>query len=163
MSSQQAFDRAGRVIPGGVNSPVRAFTGVGGTPRFIARSEGPYLFDIDGNRYIDFVGSFGPMIAGHAHPQVVDAVNRAVRNGMSYGAPTEAETEMAERIVARVPSVDMVRMCNSGTEATMSAIRLARAFTGRNQFLKFATQCCHCRVIGLCKRFTMLHSANRSL
>ena len=138
MSSQQAFDRAGRVIPGGVNSPVRAFTGVGGTPRFIARSEGPYLFDIDGNRYIDFVGSFGPMIAGHAHPQVVDAVNRAVRNGMSYGAPTEAETEMAERIVARVPSVDMVRMCNSGTEATMSAIRLARAFTGRDQFLKFA-------------------------
>lgn len=138
MSSQQAFDRAGRVIPGGVNSPVRAFTGVGGTPRFIERSEGPYLFDVDGNRYIDFVGSFGPMIAGHAHPQVVEAVNRAVRNGMSYGAPTEAETEMAERIVARVPSVDMVRMCNSGTEATMSAIRLARAFTGRDNFLKFA-------------------------
>ncbi|MDO4776732.1 MAG: glutamate-1-semialdehyde 2,1-aminomutase [Cardiobacteriaceae bacterium] len=138
MSSQQAFERAGRVIPGGVNSPVRAFTGVGGTPRFIARSEGPYLFDVDGNRYIDFVGSFGPMIAGHAHPQVVEAVTRAVRNGMSYGAPTEAETEMAERIVARVPSVDMVRMCNSGTEATMSAIRLARAFTGRDNFLKFA-------------------------
>ncbi|MDO5090446.1 MAG: glutamate-1-semialdehyde 2,1-aminomutase [Cardiobacteriaceae bacterium] len=138
MSSQQAFERAGRVIPGGVNSPVRAFAGVGGTPRFIARSEGPYLFDVDGNRYIDFVGSFGPMIAGHAHPEVVEAVNRAVRNGMSYGAPTEAETEMAERIVARVPSVEMVRMCNSGTEATMSAIRLARAFTGRDNFLKFA-------------------------
>lgn len=138
MSSQQAFERAARVIPGGVNSPVRAFSGVGGTPRFIARSEGAFLFDVDGRRYIDFVGSFGPAIAGHAHPLVVEAVARAARNGLSYGAPTEAESEMAEAIVARVPSVDMVRMCNSGTEATMSAIRLARAFTGRDNFLKFA-------------------------
>ena len=138
MSSQQAFERAARVIPGGVNSPVRAFSGVGGTPRFIARSEGAFLFDVDGRRYIDFVGSFGPAIAGHAHSLVVEAVARAARNGLSYGAPTEAESEMAEAIVARVPSVDMVRMCNSGTEATMSAIRLARAFTGRDNFLKFA-------------------------
>lgn len=138
MSSQQAFERAARVIPGGVNSPVRAFKGVGGTPRFIARSEGAFLFDVDGKRYVDFVGSFGPAIAGHAHPQVVDAVARAAAQGMSFGAPTEAETLMAEAIVARVPSVDMVRMCNSGTEATMSAIRLARAFTQRDNFLKFA-------------------------
>ena len=138
MSSQQAFERAGRVIPGGVNSPVRAFAGVGGTPRFMARAEGAYLFDVDGRRYVDFVGSFGPAIAGHAHPQVVEAVRQAVARGMSFGAPTEAETLLAEAIVARVPSVEMVRMCNSGTEATMSAIRLARGFTGRDNFLKFA-------------------------
>lgn len=138
MSSQQAFERAARVIPGGVNSPVRAFKGVGGTPRFMARAEGAYLFDVDGRRYVDFVGSFGPAIAGHAHPEVVDAVQQAVARGMSYGAPTEAETTLAEAIVARVPSVEMVRMCNSGTEATMSAIRLARGFTGRENFLKFA-------------------------
>lgn len=138
MSSQQAFERAGRVIPGGVNSPVRAFTGVGGTPRFMARAQGAYLFDVDGRRYIDFVGSFGPAIVGHAHPAVVEAVQQAVARGMSYGAPTEAETELAEAIAARVPSVEMVRMCNSGTEATMSAIRLARGFTGRDNLLKFA-------------------------
>lgn len=138
MSSQQAFERAGRVIPGGVNSPVRAFKGVGGTPRFMARAEGAYLFDVDGKRYVDFVGSFGPAIVGHAHPQVVEAVRQAVARGMSYGAPTEAETLLAEAIVARVPSVEMVRLCNSGTEATMSAIRLARGFTGRDNFLKFA-------------------------
>ncbi|MBV7434837.1 glutamate-1-semialdehyde 2,1-aminomutase [Cardiobacteriaceae bacterium TAE3-ERU3] len=138
MSSVQAFERASQVIPGGVNSPVRAFQSVGGSPRFIARAQGAYIFDIDGKRYIDYVGSFGPMIAGHNHEKVREAVINAAQDGLSFGAPTEAETLMAEMIVARVPSVDKVRMCNSGTEATMSAIRLARAYTGRDDILKFA-------------------------
>ena len=138
MLSQQAFLAAQKVIPGGVNSPVRAFRGVGGTPRFIARAEGAFIFDVDGRRYIDYVGSFGPAIVGHAHPGIVHAVQQAAENGLSFGAPTTAETQLAEAIVARVPAVEMVRMCNSGTEATMSAIRLARAFTGRSDFLKFA-------------------------
>lgn len=136
--TDSAFTRAARVIPGGVNSPVRAFKSVGGEPIFIARAEGAYLYDVNGRRYIDYVGSYGPMINGHAHPEIVAAVCRASRNGMSYGAPNELETELAEKIVARVPSVEMVRMCNSGTEATMSAIRLARAATNRTQILKFA-------------------------
>ena len=138
MLSQQAFLAAQKVIPGGVNSPVRAFRGVGGTPRFIARAEGAFIFDVDGRRYVDFVGSYGPAIVGHAHPGIVHAVQQAAENGLSFGAPTTAETQLAEAIVARVPAVEMVRMCNSGTEATMSAIRLARAFTGRSDFLKFA-------------------------
>ncbi|MDO4642729.1 MAG: glutamate-1-semialdehyde 2,1-aminomutase [Cardiobacteriaceae bacterium] len=138
MSSQQAFLAAQKVIPGGVNSPVRAFRSVGGIPRFIARAEGPFLFDVDGHRYIDYVCSFGPAIIGHAHPEVVNTVQKTVADGLSFGAPSEAETLLAETIVRRVPNIDMVRMCNSGTEATMSAIRLARAFTGRNDFLKFA-------------------------
>ena len=138
MSSEQAFERASQVIPGGVNSPVRAFQSVGGSPRFIARAQGAYIFDIDGKRFIDYVGSFGPMIAGHNHEKVREAVIDAVKDGLSFGAPTKAETQMAEMIVARVPSVDKVRMCNSGTEATMSAIRLARAYTGRDDILKFA-------------------------
>ena len=138
MSSQDAFLAAQKVIPGGVNSPVRAFRSVGGTPRFIARAEGPYIFDVDGKRYIDYVGSYGPAIVGHAHPAIVRAVQEAATRGFGFGAPTEAETALAEAIVARVPAVEMVRLCNSGTEATMSAIRLARGYTGRSDFLKFA-------------------------
>jgi glutamate-1-semialdehyde 2,1-aminomutase len=125
--SKAAFDRARQLIPGGVNSPARAFGAVGGDPVFIARGEGPYLFDIDGNRYLDFIGSWGPLILGHAHPRVVEAVQKAVRDGASFGAPTEAESELAELIIDAVPSVEMVRMVSSGTEATMSAIRLARS------------------------------------
>ena len=137
-ASAAAFDRARKVIPGGVNSPARAFGAVGGTPLFIARGDGPYLFDIDGNRYLDFIGSWGPMILGHAHPAVVEAAIAAVRNGSSYGAPCELETELAELVVGAVPSVEMVRFVSSGTEATMSAIRLARGFTGRDLIIKFA-------------------------
>ncbi len=136
--SRDAFARAGRVIPGGVNSPARAFGAVGGQPLFIARGEGPYLYDLDGNEYLDYVGSWGPLILGHAHPRVVAAVTEAVRRGTSYGAPTEAESVLAEMIVAAVPSVEMVRMVSSGTEASMSAIRLARGFTGRDVVVKFA-------------------------
>ncbi len=136
--SGAAFDRARKVIPGGVNSPARAFGAVGGSPLFIARAEGPYLFDIDGNRYLDFIGSWGPMILGHCHAAVVDAVMAAVRNGSSYGAPCELETELAERVIEAVPSVEMVRFVSSGTEATMSAIRLARGHTGRDLIIKFA-------------------------
>ncbi|MBA4186584.1 MAG: glutamate-1-semialdehyde-2,1-aminomutase [Planctomycetaceae bacterium] len=136
--SSAAFERARKVIPGGVNSPARAFGGVGGTPLFIARADGPYLFDIDHKRYLDFIGSWGPMILGHCHPAVVDAVMAAVRNGSSYGAPCELETELAERVVEAVPSVEMVRFVSSGTEATMSAIRLARGYTGRDLIIKFA-------------------------
>src|SRR5437764_3903422 len=117
--SRAAFARARRLIPGGVNSPARAFGAVGGDPPFIARGEGPYLFDIDGHRYLDFVGSWGPMILGHAHPAVVDATIAAVRNGASYGAPTELETELAELVGGAVPSAEMVRFVSSGTEATM--------------------------------------------
>jgi glutamate-1-semialdehyde 2,1-aminomutase len=136
--SRADFERAGRVIPGGVNSPARAFGGVGGQPVFVARGEGPYLLDVDGNRYLDYVGSWGPLILGHAHPRVVRAVEEAVRRGASFGAPTELETELAELIVAAVPSIEMVRMVSSGTEASMSAIRLARGFTGRDVIVKFA-------------------------
>jgi glutamate-1-semialdehyde 2,1-aminomutase len=131
--SQKLFDRAQLTIPGGVNSPVRAFKSVGGTPRFIAKAQGAYIVDADGKAYVDYVGSWGPMILGHQHPAVIEAVTRQATIGMSYGAPTEAEIEMAELLCARVPHLDMVRLCSSGTEATMSALRLARGFTGRDQ------------------------------
>ncbi len=131
------FERAQRVIPGGVNSPVRAFRAVGGTPRFIARGEGAYIVDADGKRYIDYIGSWGPMILGHGHPAVIEAVQRAVTEGLSFGAPTEREIELAEEILQLVPSCEQVRLVSSGTEATMSAIRLARGATGRNKFIKF--------------------------
>ncbi|MCI0377796.1 MAG: aminotransferase class III-fold pyridoxal phosphate-dependent enzyme, partial [Gemmataceae bacterium] len=133
-----AFERACRVIPGGVNSPARAFGGVGGQPAFFARGEGPYLFDLDGNRYIDFVGSWGPLILGHCHPRVVQAVQEALGRGATFGAPTELETQLAELVVSLVPSIEMVRMVSSGTEASMSAIRLARGYTGRDVIGKFA-------------------------
>jgi len=136
--SLAAFDRAKKLIPGGVNSPARAFGGVGGSPLFIDHAEGPFLFDIDGNRYLDYIGSWGPMILGHAHPEVIEAITRAAQRGTSYGAPTEAESELAERIIAAVPSVERVRLVNSGTEATMSAIRVARGVTGRDKIIKFA-------------------------
>ena len=136
--SCDAFARACRVIPGGVNSPARAFGGVGGQPLFIARGEGPYIFDIDGNRYLDYVGSWGPLILGHCHPRVVRAVEEALHRGASFGAPTEVETQLAELIIAAVPSIEMVRMVSSGTEASLSAIRLARGFTGRDVIVKFA-------------------------
>ena len=135
--SEQLFAEAQRYIPGGVNSPVRAFRGVGGTPIFFKRGEGAYLYDEDDHRYLDYVGSWGPMIVGHAHPAVVRAVREAVGRGLSFGAPTELETVMARRINELMPSIELVRMCNSGTEATMSAIRLARGFTGRNKIVKF--------------------------
>jgi len=135
--SQDDFQAACRHIPGGVNSPVRAFRGVGGDPVFFAHGEGPWLVDVDGNRYIDYVASWGPMIAGHAHPEVIRAVQQAAAQGLGYGAPTEIETRMAETLCQRVPSMELVRMVNSGTEATMSAIRLARGFTGRDKIIKF--------------------------
>jgi glutamate-1-semialdehyde 2,1-aminomutase len=136
--SQQAFERARRVIPGGVNSPARAFGAVGGEPIFIARGEGAYLIDVDGNRYLDYVGSWGPLMLGHAHPRVIKAVSEALARGATFGAPTELETQLAELICKLVPSIDMVRMVSSGTEASMSAIRLARGFTGRDVIVKFA-------------------------
>jgi glutamate-1-semialdehyde 2,1-aminomutase len=136
--SQAAFARACQLMPGGVNSPARAFGAVGGEPLFIDRAEGAYLHDLDGNRYIDYIGSWGPMILGHGHPAVVEALERAVRRGTSYGAPTVAETELAELIIDAVSAVEMVRLVSSGTEATMSAIRLARGYTGRDLILKFA-------------------------
>ncbi len=136
--SEAAFERAKRLMPGGVNSPARAFGGVGGEPVFIDRAEGAYLYDLDGNRYVDYIGSWGPMILGHCHGRVVDAIREAAGRGTSYGAPTEAENELAQRIVDAVPSVEKVRLVNSGTEATMSAIRLARGCTGRNKVVKFA-------------------------
>jgi glutamate-1-semialdehyde 2,1-aminomutase len=136
--SAAAFDRACRVIPGGVNSPARAFGAVGGKPPFIARGEGPCLFDIDGNGYLDYVGSWGPLILGHRHPRVVAAVTEALAGGATFGAPTEIETQLAELICDLVPSIEMVRMVSSGTEASMSAIRLARGFTGRDVIVKFA-------------------------
>ncbi len=135
------MERAKKAIPGGVNSPVRAFKAVGGDPRFIQRGAGAYIFDVDGNKYIDYVGSWGPLILGHAHPEVVEAVQAALKNGMSFGAPCAAEVEMAELITTLMPSIEMVRMTSSGTEATMSAIRLARGFTGRKKILKF--DCCY--------------------
>nr|MDQ2994916.1 glutamate-1-semialdehyde 2,1-aminomutase [Pseudomonadota bacterium] len=136
--SDELLTRAERVIPGGVNSPVRSFNNVGGNPRFIARAQGAYLIDADGNRYIDYIGSWGPMIAGHAHPEVLEATTRALQDGLSYGAATAIEVEMAERVNQLMPSIEMVRMVNSGTEATMSAIRMARGFTHRNKIIKFA-------------------------
>jgi glutamate-1-semialdehyde 2,1-aminomutase len=135
--NQTLFDRARQCIPGGVNSPVRAFRAVGGTPRFIQRAEGAYMWDANGQRYIDYIGSWGPMILGHGHPAVVEAVQRAVTEGFSFGAPTEREVELAEAILAQVPSMDMVRLVSSGTEAAMSAIRLARGATGRSKLIKF--------------------------
>jgi glutamate-1-semialdehyde 2,1-aminomutase len=137
MDNAQLFERARRVIPGGVNSPVRAFRAVGGTPRFIARAQGPYLFDAEGTRFIDYIGSWGPMILGHRHPAVEEAVHRAVDQGLSFGAPTEREIELAEAILRHVPSMEQVRLVSSGTEAAMSAIRLARGATGRNAIVKF--------------------------
>src|SRR5690606_31535950 len=131
------FTRASKTIPGGVNSPVRAFRSVGGTPRFIQRAQGAYIWDADGTRYIDYVGSWGPAILGHAHPEVIQAVQKAAENGLSFGAPTEAEIEIAEAIVKRMPSMEQVRLVSSGTEATMSAIRLARGYTGRPRIIKF--------------------------
>jgi glutamate-1-semialdehyde 2,1-aminomutase len=136
-TNQTLFERAQRVIPGGVNSPVRAFRAVGGTPRFIARAEGAYLWDVEGQRYIDYIGSWGPMILGHGHPAVLEAVQRAAARGLSFGAPTEAEIELAEAIIALVPGVEQVRLVSSGTEAAMSAIRLARGATGRSKLIKF--------------------------
>ena len=136
--SQAAFARAKELIPGGVNSPARAFGAVGGEPIFFDRAEGAHLYDLDGNRYIDYIGSWGPMILGHRHPEVVAALEAALRRGTSFGAPTEGENELAELIVEAVPSVEKVRLVNSGTEATMSAIRLARGFTGRDVIVKFA-------------------------
>lgn len=135
--SEQLFERAQQRIPGGVNSPVRAFKSVGGTPRFIARAQGAYLHDVDGRPYVDYVGSWGPMILGHQHPQVVAALEHQARIGLSYGAPTELEVEMAELLCDRVPAMEQVRLCSSGTEATMSALRLARGCTGRDAILKF--------------------------
>ena len=135
--THECFEAAQQHIPGGVNSPVRAFRGVGGEPIFMERAQGAYIHDVDGNRYIDYVGSWGPMIVGHAHPEVIAAVREAALNGLSFGAPTALETEMAERVCELVPSMDMVRMTSSGSEATMSAIRLARGFTGRDKIVKF--------------------------
>ncbi|MDT8410118.1 MAG: glutamate-1-semialdehyde 2,1-aminomutase [Wenzhouxiangellaceae bacterium] len=135
--SHELFVRAQARIPGGVNSPVRAFSGVGGEPLFFDRAEGACLFDVDGRRYIDYIGSWGPMICGHAHPHIIEAVQRAAANGLSFGAPSPGEVTMAERLCELVPSLDRVRMVNSGTEAAMSALRLARAATGRNRFIKF--------------------------
>jgi glutamate-1-semialdehyde 2,1-aminomutase len=135
--NEQLFARAQRTIPAGVNSPVRAFRSVGGTPRFIARAEGAYLWDADGTRYIDYVGSWGPAILGHAHPACVRAVQEAAARGLSFGAPTEDEIVLAELLCKRVPSMDLVRLVSSGTEATMSALRLARGYTGRSKIVKF--------------------------
>ncbi|MEP7101406.1 MAG: glutamate-1-semialdehyde 2,1-aminomutase [Burkholderiales bacterium] len=131
------FERAQKVIPGGVNSPVRAFRAVGGTPRFIARAEGPYIFDAEGQRYIDYIGSWGPMILGHGHLAVLEAVQKAAVDGFSFGAPTEREVELAEEILSLVPSMDQIRLVSSGTEAAMSALRLARGATGRSKIVKF--------------------------
>ncbi|HWE30547.1 MAG TPA: aminotransferase class III-fold pyridoxal phosphate-dependent enzyme, partial [Polyangia bacterium] len=134
--SHELFERGKERIPGGVNSPVRAFRGVGGEPVFFARGKGPYLYDVDGNEYVDYVGSWGPLIVGHAHEEILDAIARAAADGTSFGAPTEREVEFAEELCAAVPSMDMVRLVSSGTEATMAALRVARGFTGRNKIVK---------------------------
>jgi glutamate-1-semialdehyde 2,1-aminomutase len=136
-SQAELFTQAQTVIPGGVNSPVRAFKGVGGDPVFIDRANGAYIWDTDNKRYIDYVGSWGPMVLGHAHPEVIKSVKDSAEHGLSFGAPTVIETEMAERICQLMPSIESVRMVSSGTEATMSAIRLARGFTGRDTIVKF--------------------------
>ncbi|MFT5705103.1 MAG: glutamate-1-semialdehyde 2,1-aminomutase [Shewanella sp.] len=135
--SDELFEQAKKTIPGGVNSPVRAFSSVGGSPRFIDKADGAYIYDADGKAYIDYVGSWGPMILGHNHPKIRQAVLDAVENGLSFGAPTELEVKMAEKVIEMVPSIEQVRMVSSGTEATMSAIRLARGFTNRDKILKF--------------------------
>ena len=135
--NEQLFTRAKAVIPGGVNSPVRAFGSVGGVPRFIKKAEGAFVWDENGKRYIDYVGSWGPAIVGHAHPEVLEVVREAALGGLSFGAPTEAEIVIAEEICRLVPSVERLRLVSSGTEATMSAIRLARGYTGRDQIVKF--------------------------
>src|SRR5437762_9644863 len=135
--SHELFTRALELMPGGVNSPVRAFRGVGGTPRFIKSASGATMTDVDGRTYIDYVGSWGPMILGHADPEIIGALTAALANGTSFGAPNELEIELAEEIVEAVPSIEIVRMVNSGTEATMSAIRLARGVTGRDKLVKF--------------------------
>ena len=137
LTNAQLFERAQKVIPGGVNSPVRAFRAVGGTPRFIKSGRGPYIVDAEGQRYIDYIGSWGPMILGHGHPAVLEAVQKAVVDGFSFGAPTEGETLLAEEILSLVPSMDQVRLVSSGTEAAMSALRLARGATGRSKIIKF--------------------------
>ena len=136
-TNDQLFERARQVIPGGVNSPVRAFRAVGGTPRFIQRAQGAYMWDAEGTKYIDYIGSWGPMILGHGHPAVLDAVLKAAHDGFSFGAPTEREVELAEEIIRHVPSIEQVRLVSSGTEAGMSAIRLARGATGRSKIIKF--------------------------
>jgi glutamate-1-semialdehyde 2,1-aminomutase len=136
--SRELFARAIELIPGGVNSPVRAFRAVGGQPLFIERGDGPWMWDADGKRYIDYVGSWGPLLFGHAHPRIVEAICAAAERGTSFGAPTAREIEMAARIRDLVPGCEMVRLVNSGTEATLSAIRLARAATGRTRIVKFA-------------------------
>ncbi len=136
-NSIQWFERARQILPGGVDSPVRAFRAVGGQPLFIARGEGPYLYDVDGNRYIDYVLSWGPLVLGHAHPEVVEALQEAVAKGTSYGAPSPLEVELAELVQYFIPSIEMIRFVNSGTEATMSALRLARAYTKRDKIVKF--------------------------
>lgn len=146
--SKRLIDRAVQSIPGGVNSPVRAFKAVGTHPVFIKRGEGSRVYDVDGNEYIDYVASYGPLILGHAHPKVVEAIEKAARNGTSFGAPTEAEVELAEEIIAAFPAMERVRLVSSGTEATMSALRLARAVTGREKILKF-TGCYHGHVDAL--------------
>ena len=146
--SEQLFEQAQKYIPGGVNSPVRSFLAVGGTPAFLARGQGSRVWDVDGNEYIDYLGSWGPLVLGHAHPAVVDAVKEAAEKGTSFGAPVEQEVALATLICQALPSVEMVRLVNSGTEACMSAIRLARAFTGRNKVVKFAG-CYHGHADGL--------------
>ena len=135
--NEALFERAKKLIPGGVNSPVRAFKAVGGTPRFVQRAQGAYFWDADGKRYIDYIGSWGPMILGHGHPAVLEAVQKAMMDGFSFGAPTEREVELAEEIIKLVPSIEMLRMVSSGTEAAMSALRLARGATGRSKIIKF--------------------------
>src|SRR5688500_18967603 len=135
--NQQLFERSQEYIPGGVNSPVRAFKSVGGTPVFFYRGQGAYAWDADNKTYIDYVGSWGPLILGHAHPEVVEAVQAAAHNGLTFGAPTEAELEMAKLLCLLLPSIEQVRLVSSGTEATMSAIRVARGYTGRNRIVKF--------------------------
>src|ERR1700716_3638416 len=135
--STELFARAQNLLPGGVDSPVRAFRAVGGTPRFIARGKGSAVWDADGNRYIDYLASWGPLIAGHAHPGVVAAIQEAATRGTSYGAPTEAELELADLVKQAFPSIDLVRFVSSGTEATMTAVRLSRAFSGRELIVKF--------------------------
>ncbi|HOP21611.1 MAG TPA: glutamate-1-semialdehyde 2,1-aminomutase [Gammaproteobacteria bacterium] len=137
MKNHDLFNKAQHVIPGGVNSPVRAFKGVGGEPLFIKKADGPYIYDVEDNEYIDYIGSWGPMIAGHCNKKVLKAVHKAVDRGMSFGTPVEQEVTVAEKMCSLIPSLDMVRMVNSGTEATMSAIRLARGYTGRNKIIKF--------------------------
>ena len=135
--NQTLFDRARQVIPGGVNSPVRAFRAVGGTPRFVKRAQGAYFWDANDQRYIDYIGSWGPMILGHGHPAVLQAVQKAAMDGFSFGAPTEREIELVEALLKLMPSMDMVRLVSSGTEAGMSALRLARGATGRSKIIKF--------------------------